>query len=167
MANDDELICEDCGAPGRRIIRYNEAMQRVPAGVVCMDCLVKRNRAEERAHPGYDAALAEYRAKRAAATKAKTGSSGEAALDPNQIDAAVQRLMQEVKRLEHPAPTPKSPRWIGRDLEREGWSRPMLVTAVAQALDDGDLVAGHFHDARGNRKDHLLPAPTGVAVRIV
>lgn len=163
MAN--ELICEDCGAPGIRIIRYNEAMQRVPAGVVCRDCLVKRNRAEERAHPGYDAALAEYRAKRASSTKAKTRPE-DVALDPNQIDAAVQRLMQEVKRLEHPAPTPKSPRWIGRDLEREGWSRSMLVAAVAQALDDGDLVAGHFHDTRGNRKDQLLPAPTGVPVEI-
>jgi hypothetical protein len=84
--------------------------------------------------------------------------------DGRLVDAAVQRLMDEVRRLDDANPDPRSPGWIGRDLEVEGWDRKTLRAALAQAVSDGDLVVEEFRDEKRNRKRAVRPAPTGVAV---
>jgi hypothetical protein len=84
--------------------------------------------------------------------------------EPQLIEAAVQRLMGEAQRLADPHPKPRSPAWIGRDLEVEGWDRKLLVAALAQAVEDGDLVLDEQFDASRNMKRVVRPAPTGVAV---
>jgi hypothetical protein len=82
------------------------------------------------------------------------------------IDAAVQRLMSEAKRLPEANPNTRSPAWIGRDLEVEGWDRKLLTKALAQAIEDGDLVIEEVRDGKRNLKRTVRPAPTGVAVKI-
>jgi hypothetical protein len=121
-------------------------------------------RGYEAAKAAWAALVAEERNRRERpAVEDKRGAQKD---DPKLVDAAVQRLMGEVKRLEVANPDPRSPAWIGRDLEVEGWDRKLLRKALAQAVEDGDLVLEEYRDERRNLRRAVRPAPTGVAVKI-
>jgi hypothetical protein len=114
---------------------------------------------------GYEAGKAEWEGARAEERNRREALTRECATkreEPRLVDAAVQRLVGEARRLVDPHPKPRSPSWIGRDLEVEGWDRKMLVSALAKAVEDGDLIIEDYQDAARNQKRAVRPAPTGV-----
>jgi hypothetical protein len=117
-------------------------------------------------HPrGYEAGKAEWEGARAEERNRRETLAAACVVqrtEPRVIDAAVQRLVGEAQRLHDPHPKPRSPSWIGRDLEIEGWDRKLLVAALAKAVEDGDLVVEDHFDATRNLKRVVRPAPTGV-----
>jgi hypothetical protein len=171
-----------CGAPGRiyavkegYIAKGTEHLAK-PTAVCAQHYGPHQSEIFLHAHPkGYDFAkkelwdlcgdiVAQDRARREAAMPKKPAV--DAHKDAKIIAAAVQRLMGEAKRLKDPHPKPRSPAWLGRDLEVEGWERKTLVAALAQAVEDGDLVVEDVFDAARNPKRVVRPAPTGVAVNL-
>lgn len=175
------IPCKICGAPGRMYRTHPFPLAK--AGFELLDegggLCVKHARviSFERMlhlHPkGYDYGKAAYLdAVRKYHDKGKPPPAavvadilGEAPKE-DEIAAAVQRLMQTAREREDTAPTPRSPNWIGKELEEEGWSRRVLLAAIDRAKKDGDLVPGFYLDEWRHRKRALRPAPTGVPVEI-
>ena len=148
------MVCDDCGTSTgvRNYVNYTTKVRSKLCGPCCSIRNHPRNRIPE------EWAAWQASRKKNAETFAPEAKPLPAVLDPNVIAAAAQRLVGEAARLEHPAPHPNSPLWVGRDLEVEGWERRVLVKAVQQAIDDGLLEMARYRDDWGNRKRELRAA---------
>ena len=178
-----DIVCEVCGEPGR-IFRVTPGYVTPgtehlsgPNAMCDRHAAIRQREIWLHGHPkGYEFALREEKERIAELLERKAagreGAGGKAKPfvsereEAKLVDAAVQRLMGEAKRLDDANPNTRSPAWVGRDLEVEGWSRKVLIKALARAIEDGDLVIEEIRDERRNRKRAVRPAPTGVAVEI-
>jgi hypothetical protein len=171
----EELPCEKCGLPGRSYaIKEGHTVpgfEKISKPVVMCERHLRDHQREVFWHTrpgGYEVAVREWQEATAevmrAIAKGEKAKPGIGVLQPVEdlVDAAVERLITEVGRLDDAHPDPRSPAWIGRDLEVEGWERKMLREALAQAIGKGYLRIEEFRDEKRNLKRAVRIAPTGV-----
>lgn len=162
--------CAECGAPGvvhspRILLR--DTVPEAPAVLdakrpLCQRCVREVNLERTRwSHPrGYEVARQEEREDRerlsaVAMAKERPRSAQPEPISEDQVDAVVPRLIAAAALREDAHPDFRSPNWIGKALEEEGWKRKVLNAGVEAAIARGFLEVVAYRDEWKNRKRAL------------